>query len=115
MRGRTCFRSGWFNRFDVKNQKWRKVDQDLGAVGYLTWSHDSSWVNFDTSLSKEPGYYRLRVSDFKLEKLVDFGKTRLFPGQFGGSAWTGLGPGDVPLFPRDLSTQEIYALDFHLP
>ena len=88
MRGRTCFRSGWFNRFDVKNQKWRKVDQDLGAVGYLTWSHDSSWVNFDTSLSKEPGYYRLRVSDFKLEKLVDFGKTRLFPGQFGGSAWT---------------------------
>jgi hypothetical protein len=72
-------------------------------------------VNFDTSLDKEPGYYRLRVSDMKLEKLVDFKKMRFFPGPFGGAPWTGLGPGDVPLFPRDISTQEIYAFDLHLP
>ena len=26
-----------------------------------------------------------------------------------------LGLGDVPLFPRDLSTQEIYAFDLHPP
>jgi hypothetical protein len=51
----------------------------------------------------------------KLEKLVDFKKMRFFPGQFGGGPWTGLGPGDVPLFPRDISTQEIYAFDLHLP
>lgn len=40
---------------------------------------------------------------------------RFFPGQFGGAPWTGLGPGDMPLFPRDISTQEIYAFDLHLP
>jgi tricorn protease-like protein len=101
--------------YDVKNQKWTRVEKDLGAIGYLTWSHDSSWVNFDTSLNKEPGYYRLRVGDLKLEKLVSFAKMRFFPGQFGGAPWTGLGPGDVPLFPRDISTQEIYAFDLHLP
>jgi Tol biopolymer transport system component len=101
--------------YDVKNEKWTPLNKDLGAIGYLTWSHDSAWVNFDTALNKEPGYYRLRVSDLKLEKLVEFGKTRFFPGQFGGGPWTGLGPGDVPLFPRDISTQEIYAFDLHLP
>jgi len=101
--------------YDVKNQKWMPVNQDLGAIGYLAWSHDSSSVNFDTSLNKEPGYYRLRISDMKVEKLVDFRKIRFFPGQFSITPWTGLGPGDVPLFPRDISTQEIYAFDLHLP
>ena len=101
--------------YDVKSQQWMPVNQDLGLVGYLAWSHDSTSVNFDTSLNKEPGYYRLRVSDMKLEKLFDFRKTRLFAGQFGNAPWTGLGPGDVPLFPRDISTQEIYAFDLHLP
>jgi len=40
--------------------------------------------------------------------------TRRFPAQLGGS-WSGLGPGDTPLFVRDVSTQEIYALDVELP
>jgi hypothetical protein len=73
--------------YDVKSQQWMPVNQDLRAVGYVAWSHDSTSVNFDTTLNKEPGYYRLRVSDMKLEKLVDFRKIRLFPGPFG--VWTG--------------------------
>jgi len=101
--------------YGVKSAKWMPLNKELGAIGYLTWSHDSSSINFDSALNKEPGYYRLRVSDLKLEKLVDFKKMRFFPGQFGGAPWTGLGPGDVPLFPRDISTQEIYAFDLHLP
>jgi eukaryotic-like serine/threonine-protein kinase len=101
--------------YDTKNEKWTRVTKDLGAIGYLAWSHDSSSVNFDTALNKEAGYYRLRVSDMKLEKLVDFKKMRFFPGPFGGAPWTGLGPGDVPIFPRDISTQEIYAFELHLP
>ena len=101
--------------YDTKNEKWTPVNRDLGSIGYLTWSHDSTSVNFDTSLNKEPGYYRLRVGDMKLEKLVDFKNMRFFPGQFGSAPWTGLGPGDVPLFPRDISRQEIYAFDLHLP
>ena len=59
------------------------------------------------------GYFRLR-SDSKMEKLVDLKKIRLYRVQFGPSSWTGLGPGGVPLFPRDTSTQEIYAFDLHL-
>jgi serine/threonine protein kinase len=48
---------------------------------------------------------RLRISDSKLEKLVDLNKIRRFPDQFSTSSWTGLGPGEVMVLPRDISTQ----------
>jgi len=58
---------------------------------------------------------RLRISDSKLEKLVDLNKIRRFPDQFSPSSWTGLGPGEVLMLPRDISAQEIYAFDLQLP
>jgi hypothetical protein len=72
-------------------------------------------VYFDTFLNKETGYYRLRVSDSKLEKIADLKEARLYGSPFGPGSWTGLGPGETPLFPRDISTQEIYAFDLQLP
>jgi serine/threonine protein kinase/Tol biopolymer transport system component len=101
--------------YDVTNEKWQPVAPDLKSFGYLTWSHDSADVYFDTFLTSDIGYYRLRISDLKVEKVVDLKKIRTFPGQFGPGPWTGLGPGDTPLFPRDISTQEIYAFDLQLP
>jgi eukaryotic-like serine/threonine-protein kinase len=101
--------------YDVKNQKWRKLDVKLSSFGYLAWSSDSHYVYFDTFLSRDSGYFRVRISDAKLEKLIDLKRIRLFSQQFGPASWTGLGPGDVPLLPRDISTEEIYAFDLQLP
>jgi serine/threonine protein kinase/Tol biopolymer transport system component len=101
--------------YDVKNQKWQKLDTKLDSFGYLAWSSDSAYVYFDTFLSRDSGYFRLRISDAKVEKLVDLKKIRLFASQFGPGSWTGLGPGNVPLMPRDISAQEIYAFDLQLP
>ena len=70
---------------------------------------------FDTFLNKESGYYRIRISDSKVEKIADLKKARLFHRQFGPASWSGLGPGEVPLFPRDISAQEVYAFDLELP
>jgi len=39
----------------------------------------------------------------------------LFPNQFGPGSWSGLAPGDAPLFVRDLSTSEVYAFDVGFP
>jgi serine/threonine protein kinase/Tol biopolymer transport system component len=104
---------------DVKNEKWRPLEIKLDSFGYLAWSHDSAYVYFDTILRNDSGYYRVRISDAKLEKLADLRKIKGFPIQFGGSGtpgtWTGLGPGDVPLLSRDISTQEIYVFDLQLP
>jgi hypothetical protein len=66
-------------------------------------------------LSSDSGYFRLRISDSKLEKLVDLKKVRQFHGQFGPGSWTGLAPGETLILPRDISTQEIYAFDLQLP
>jgi eukaryotic-like serine/threonine-protein kinase len=100
---------------DVKNEKWRQLDTKLDSFGYLAWSGDSTYVYFDTFWSSESGYFRLRISDSKLERLADLKKVRQFPQAFGPGSWTGLGPGETPLLPRDVSTQEIYALDLQLP
>jgi hypothetical protein len=68
---------------------------------------------FDANVNGETGYFRLRISDSKLERLVDLNRIKQFTGVFG--TWSGLGPGNSPLFTRDISTQEIYALDVQLP
>jgi eukaryotic-like serine/threonine-protein kinase len=97
--------------YDVQAQKWRQVASVPPYYGYLAWSRDSSYVYFDDAGSR---FFRLRISDARLDKVADFENTHRFPDQFLGS-WSGLGPADEPLLVRDLSTQEIYALDLQLP
>jgi len=99
---------------DFRTKQWRELAHK-NFLGYLAWSADSRYIYFDTALEQNPAYSRLRVADGKLETLVDLKKIRTFPSQFGPGSWTGLAPGDIPLFVRDTSTQEIYALDLELP
>jgi eukaryotic-like serine/threonine-protein kinase len=102
--------------FDFKSQQWRPLLSNVGAFGYLTWSPDSAYLYFDTAATQDAGYFRLRIKDSKLEKIVSLKEFRSFPNQYGGgSSWTGLGPGETLLLVRDLSTQEIYALDVDFP
>ena len=100
---------------DLQTQKLRPLASGLGVIGYLAWSPDGSYIYFDTLQTGDPGYYRLRVKDAKFERLVDLKVIRTYPDRFGPGSWTGLGPNQTPLFVRDLSTQEIYALDWQLP
>jgi Tol biopolymer transport system component len=101
--------------YDVKTENWRQVDipQECG-YDYLMWSRDSAHVYYNGCVNGKVGFFRVRISDAKLDTVVDLRKMRPFPDGFSGS-WAGLGPGDTPLFVRDISTQEIYALDLQLP
>jgi dipeptidyl aminopeptidase/acylaminoacyl peptidase len=100
--------------FDFGTQRWRTLAQ-ASLMGYLAWSADSRYLYFDTLFEQNPAYHRVRVSDGKLETIADLKQIRTFPSQFGPGSWTGLAPGDTPLFVRDTSAQEIYALDLQLP
>jgi eukaryotic-like serine/threonine-protein kinase len=100
---------------DTASQQWRQLIAMPALIGYFAWSTDGSYIYFDTLSTPDPGYFRLRVSDSKLDRLLDLKGIRTFPEEFGPGSWTGLGPGETPLFPRDISTQEIYALDLDLP
>ena len=104
--------------YDFASEKWRKVDINLKPVdfGYMAWSRDSAYAYFDMVTDSGKGYFRLRISDSKLDREVDLKLLRQFPDMLApGESWSGLGPGDTALFVRDNSTQEIYALDLELP
>jgi Tol biopolymer transport system component len=97
--------------FDRFNQQW----QDLVSlpIGYPSWSHDSQYIYFDTTLNEDAAFYRVRISDHKLERLFSLKGFREYWSTFG--SWTGLAPDDSPLLVRDISNQEIYALDWQAP
>ncbi|HTM43254.1 MAG TPA: protein kinase [Terriglobales bacterium] len=99
--------------FEVATQQWRRVADKLGTIGFMTWSPDSRYLGFDTLLTADPGFYRLRVADWHIEKLKGLRDIRRFNDVFG--PWSGMAPDGSPLLVRDISTQEIYALDLQLP
>jgi eukaryotic-like serine/threonine-protein kinase len=97
--------------FDLQTQKWQVLTSGI-YVGYPNWSHDGTYIYFDSEIGDKAGFYRVRVSDRNVERLVDFKNVRRVVGTFG--SWGGLAPDDSPLLLRDTSTQEIYALNVDL-
>jgi Tol biopolymer transport system component/DNA-binding winged helix-turn-helix (wHTH) protein len=97
--------------FDRNTQQW----SDLAGlpIGYPSWSHDGQYIYFDTTLNEDPAFYRVRISDRKLERLASIKGLQRYWGQFG--PWTGLAPDDSFLLVRDISNQEVYALDWQAP
>lgn len=97
--------------FDFTTQKWSEMAKM--DVGFTDWSKDSKYVYFDTGLSASPAVYRIRVADRKLERVADLkGLRRTI---FALIPWSGLTPDGSPLVLRDVSSQEVYALDFEAP
>ena len=98
--------------FDRISQQWRELVSM--PIGYPSWSHDGQYIYFDTTFTEDANFFRLRISDGKLERLVSLkGLRQYWGGAFG--SWTGLAPDDSPLLIRDISNQEIYALDWRVP
>jgi Tol biopolymer transport system component len=98
---------------DLSTQKWRQLADKLGAFGYLTWSPDGRYIGFDTGFNTDPAFFRVRVADGQIERVVSLKNILRFVAQFG--EWSGMAPDGSPLVVRDISTQEIYALDWQLP
>jgi serine/threonine protein kinase/Tol biopolymer transport system component len=94
--------------YEVATQKW--VELAKLPMGYPSWSRDSKYIYFDSG-GDSPAFYRVRVSDQKLEQLVRLTNIR----RAGNDGWTGLALDDSPLLLRDVGTEEIYALDWLSP
>jgi len=96
--------------FDFKTQKWTELAKMF--VAYPTWSRDGRYLYFDGILDYQESYFRLQVSDRKLERILSLKGFQAAGGAFGN--WSGLAPDASPLFVRDASIQEIYALDWQV-
>jgi Tol biopolymer transport system component len=97
--------------FDYTNRRW--MDLARPNAGYLDWTLDSKYLYFDALGETDPAFYRVRMSDRKLERVVSLKNLRRAWAWAG--AWTGLAPDGSPLLLRDVGIEEIYALDVELP
>jgi Tol biopolymer transport system component len=81
-------------------------------IGWPHWSQDAEYVYF-LSWGGNSAIYRIRVSDYKLERMASLKDMRLSLGVFGG--WVGYAPDDSPVVLRHIGSQEIYALEWMVP
>jgi serine/threonine protein kinase len=97
--------------FDLSTQKWIELARVF--VAYPTWSRDAHYLYFDGNLDNEEGYFRVQITDHKLERIFSLKGFQAAGGAFGN--WSGITPDGTPLLVRDASIQEIYALDWDAP
>jgi hypothetical protein len=76
----------------------------------MTWSRDGKTLYFDTFLQSDPAFYRVRMNDLKIERLLSLKSLRRAQGVFG--PWCGLAADESPLTLRDAGTRDIYALEW---
>ena len=93
--------------FDRSRQQWTSLARK--RIGYPSWSQHGDFVYFDT-LGEDPAFFRVRISDCRLERLVDLKGSRRFWSVW--EPWSGLAPDDSLLLQRDTSMEEIYALEW---
>jgi len=101
--------------YDFSLHTWQQFDQAKPfAVSFPAWSPDSKCVYFNAQSILQAPEYRICLADRKLEHIADLAAAGgLALGYFG--PWTGVAPDGSILATRDISTQEIYALDVKLP
>lgn len=99
--------------YEFSSGHWSLVSKDVQHVGYMAWSKNSKEVIFDTYELKDPFFYRLYVPGGQIEPVVPLNDIRRYYGAWG--SWSGLAPDGSPLIVRDISNEEIYALDWQLP
>ena len=96
--------------YDFATQKWTDWVTEPGSVTLPAWSKDGKYVYYGNRSSENAGYRRVKVGEHHSELVVDLKDlSQLDPG------WSGIDPTDTPLFVRNRSTDEIYALDLDLP
>jgi Tol biopolymer transport system component len=94
--------------FDSTNQQWT-VLAHMG-VGFPSWSHDGQYLYFDSILTDDPAFFRVRISDRQVERMTSLKDIHRLWGPNG--EWSGLGPDGSLLVTRDIGSPEIYALDW---
>jgi len=98
--------------YDFKTQKWSDWTSEL--IGFPNWSRDGTYLYYDSTFTDHPTFRRIKLGETRSELVADLkGLVRYSaPPAFG---WSAPAPDGFPIVSRNLSTDEIYALDVELP
>jgi len=99
--------------YDFHTNKWSEWLTEIGNFEYPEWSSDSRYLYWDNFGTGNPRCRRVKLGENKPEDLFTLNRLRRFLGIF--ATWSGQAPDDSRLFVRDVSTQDIYALDVDFP
>jgi Tol biopolymer transport system component/DNA-binding winged helix-turn-helix (wHTH) protein len=94
--------------FDRTHQQWSVLAHT--GIGFPSWSHDGQYLYFDSILTEDPAFFRVRISDRQLERITSLKDIHRLWGPNG--EWSGLGPDDSLLVTRDIGSSEIYSLNW---
>jgi len=98
--------------FDFKSRT--RVVLAQFPLGYPHWSHNANTPYFRSQgAGATAAVWRVRISDRKLERIIELKDFHMAAGLLGG--WMGLAPGDCLLLVRDAGTQDVHALTVQLP
>lgn len=97
-------------RFDPGDQKWKEVCE-TSFMAYPSFSRNGQYIHFSDS---QGGFFRFDLASRKIEKVANINPPIAMK-QDDFWYWAGLTPDDSPMFLRDTSTREIYALDVDFP
>ena len=95
--------------YDFRTQKWSEWVGHVNNINYPYWSSDSRYVYYDNFATENPQCHRIKVGENRPEDLFSLSELHRYLGFWG--SWGGQAPDDSRLFVRDISTQDIYALD----
>ena len=93
--------------FDLKTREWKELPRV--GVGNQTWSRDGKYLYFSIGVRQDPGCWRVRINDLRLDRVFSFKDLR------SPDWWISLAPDDSPLIMTDLGVQEIFAIDWEAP
>jgi serine/threonine protein kinase/Tol biopolymer transport system component len=99
--------------YDFRTQKWSEWATEAASFSYPHWSADSRYVYYDNFPSDNPTWRRIKVGNSRAEDICSLKGLRRYFGNWG--AWNSVAPDNSGIFVRDVSTQEIYALDVEFP
>ncbi len=101
--------------YDLKSRRATRLTSF--AVDYPAWSHDGQSIYFESD-TEENAWYRLRLHDRKLERLLSLAEAGALPAKPSRgipvwiNSWRGLAPDDSLLIAREAGSTEIYSAEW---
>ena len=99
--------------FDFQTQHWSDWTTTPAVTGFISWSRDGNIFILIPFLPTSLFSAASRLARLRFEPLIDLKGINRYFGPFG--LWSGIAPDGSPILDRDISTQEIYALDVQFP